>query len=187
MRLGEREALLCRPAAAFDRGDRMATLTSNGRAEQLARNQIAFQGIDANPSDFVDPASGQISLCSACDHVRGIFCRDCFIAQGGLPSFYADYVSSAAGYHRLGAPSRVPRQPRPAMVIALVAVLFSSMAMSTEISLAKDAAVDFRAKLTTFDNGLGLLTHGRRCLGVRLSELGQQAQARVQDPDCAAL
>jgi hypothetical protein len=158
MRLGEREMLLRRPAAASNRGDRMATLTSNGRSEQLARNQIAFHGINANPSDFVDPASGQISLCSLCDHIRGILCRDCFVAQAGVPSLYAGYVSSAAGYHRLDAPSRVRRLPGPAMFIALLAVLFSSMAVSTEISLAKDAAVDFRAKLTTFDS-VRLLTH----------------------------
>jgi hypothetical protein len=165
----------------------MATRTSIGCSEPLARNQIAFQGINADAPDFVSPASGRISLCSLCDHVRRIFCRDCFIAEGGVPSFYADYVYGAASYHALDAPSPVPRQSLPALFTALFAILFTSIAMSTEISQAKDSALDFRAKLTTFDNGFELLNHGRRCLeGVKLAEIVQQAQARIQDPDCAA-
>jgi hypothetical protein len=165
----------------------MVTPTSDRRPEQLARNQIASRGINADAFDFVPGAGGRVSLCSNCDHVRGIVCRDCFTAQGGVWSFYADYVSSAAGYRSLDTPPPVQLRPGLTLLVALVAVLFSSIAMSTEISQAKNVALDFRAKATTFNKGFELLTHGRRCLeGVKLTEIVQEAQARIQDPDCAA-
>jgi hypothetical protein len=164
----------------------MVTATSDRRSEQLARNQTA-PGINANSFDLVARANGRISLCPFCDQARRIFCRDCFIDQGGVSSFYADYVSSAAGYRSLNAPPRVQFRPRSALLVALVAVLFSSIAMSAEISQAKDAALDWRAKATTFSKGFELLAHGRSCLeGVKLADIVQEAQARIEDPDCAA-